>query len=76
MINVHLHLPAGAQKKMDRAQVSPWYARVLYPPNPGSSTRCSDQVCAMVSLLVGIFVSPTAATTGEVHVPGLTCVVF
>jgi ATP-dependent Lon protease len=66
MIDVHLHLPAGAQKKDGP---SAGVAMVRSPRGFGPEITAVDlvQVCAMVSLLTGKYVPPTTAMTGEVR---------
>ncbi|KAH9027514.1 Lon protease C-terminal proteolytic domain-containing protein [Lactarius deliciosus] len=56
MIDVHPHLPAGAQKKDG--------------PSAGVAMREIEQVCAMASLLTGKCVPPTTAMTGEITLRG------
>ena len=52
MIDVHLHLPVGAQKKDGpSAGVAMVRTRIFSLSDSGSSTRCNGQVCAIVSLL-------------------------
>ncbi|KAH9022773.1 ATP-dependent protease La [Lactarius pseudohatsudake] len=54
MIDVDLHLPAGAQKK----------------GGPTAGVAMIGRVCAMVSLLTGKCVPPTTAMTGEITLRG------
>ena len=64
MIDVHLHLPAGAQKKDGP---SAGVAMVGSPPFLSVFGTKMIQVCAIVSLLTGKCVPPTTAMTGEVR---------
>jgi len=72
MIDVHLHLPAGAQK-MDgtSACVAKVRARI-FPPSIWVSKRVNGKVSAIVSLLTGKCVPPTTAMTGEVRMSETT----
>ena len=69
MIDVHLHLPAGAQKKdVPRAGIamvcSPFF---LSEHGAKVTVGWLVQVCVIVSLLTGKCVPFTAAMPGEVH---------
>jgi hypothetical protein len=52
-------------------QVSPWYARVLFPTLIWAPQRENRLVCTMVSLLTGKCVPPATAMTSEVRVSQL-----
>ena len=63
-IDIHLHLPAGAQKKDGP---SAGIAMVHMPSNLQKNILTSfRQTCAFVSLLTGATVPATIAMTGEV----------
>ena len=66
MIDVHLHLPAGAQKKDGPSAGVAMVHSSLFLSGYGAKMTFV-QVCAIVSLLTGRCVPPTTAMTGEVR---------
>ena len=67
-IDIHLHLPAGAQKKDGPSAGVAMVRSSLFFLNGNLGAKMTVvQVCAIVSLLTGKCVPPTTAMTGEVR---------
>jgi ATP-dependent Lon protease len=69
VIDVYLHLPAGAQKKDGPSAGVAMVRSLLFLSVFGAKTTIVGllQVCAIVSLLTGKYVPPTTAMTGELR---------
>ena len=68
MIDIHVHLPAGAQKNDGLGAGVAMVRRPLFLTRLGVKMMVVRlaQVCVIVSLLTGMYVSPMTAMTGEV----------